>query len=415
MLQPFDHRRLGHELDLFHLQEGAPGAVFWHPRGLDLVHNLERWVRHITRADHYREVRTPLFLDRSIWESSGHWQSFANGMIHVHDEERDGALKPVSCPAHVQIAMRARLSHHDLPLRLAEHGVVHRNEPSGVLHGLFRLRQFTQDDGHVFCAREQVAAELVAFLRRVKWVYDVLGFSELDVALSTRPAERAGDDALWDLAERSLIVAAEEAGLPSLRIQPGEGAFYGPKIELTARDSVGRAWQCGTIQLDYFMPARFGASYVAADGSKQPLVMIHRAMLGSFERFTGILLEHHHGHLPSWLAPEPVRILPIAGAQNAYAADVASALASSGVRAVVDDREESLGRRIRDAQLVRIPNVVVVGAREAERGAVALRVREGGDVNDGAGPTRAAELALGEAIRLLAERCRAPEPPPISR
>lgn len=399
MLPEFDHRRLGQELDLFHLQEEAPGAVFWHPRGLDLVRNLEDWIRRIVAHDGYREVRTPQLMNRAIWESSGHWASFAGGMIHVEQDERDGALKPVNCPGHVQIAMRACPSYRDLPLRFAEHGVVHRNEASGVLHGLFRLRQFTQDDGHLFCAEEQIHEELVRFLARVKWAYEQLGLRDLDVALSTRPAVRAGDDAIWDKAEGALAHAADVAG-HVLRIQPGEGAFYGPKIELAASDRAGRKWQCGTIQLDYFMPQRFGAFYVAADGSRQPLVMLHRAMLGSFERFAGILLEHHAGRLPAWLAPEVVRVLPVARAQAAYAADVVRALRARGVRATCDAEDGSLPRRIRDAHMQKVSFVAVVGAREAAAGTVALRSPDIGD----------RVLPLGDAVTLLAQYAAPPAP-----
>jgi threonyl-tRNA synthetase len=397
MLPEYDHRRLGQELDLFHLQEEAPGAVFWHPRGLELIRNLESWVRRIVAHDGYREVRTPQLMSRSIWQSSGHWESFAAGMIHVDHDERAGALKPVNCPGHVQIAMRAQLSHRDLPLRLAENGVVHRNEASGVLHGLFRLRQFTQDDGHIFCAEEHVHAELVRFLARVQWVYRALGLSDFDVALSTRPPVRAGDDASWEKAEAALARAADVAG-HALRIQPGEGAFYGPKIELSARDRAGRVWQCGTIQLDYFMPQRFGASYVAADGSRRPLVMLHRAMLGSFERFAAILLEHHAGRLPAWLAPEAARVLAVSEAQSAYASEVVRALASRTVRASSDARDGSLSWRIRDAHLARVPFVLVVGAREADARSVVLRSDDG------------AAVPLDVAVARIAECASPPDP-----
>ncbi len=397
MLHEFDHRRLGQDLDLFHLQEEAPGAVFWHPRGLALVRALEAQLRRIVLCDGYREVRTPQVMARSIWESSGHWQSFAAGMMRLAEDEREAALKPVSCPGHVQIVMRACPSHHDLPIRLAELGVVHRHEPSGVLHGLFRLRQFTQDDGHVFCAPGQVHDELVRFLSRVRSLYASFGFDDVDVALSTRPPVRAGDDATWDRAEAALAGAARAAGFEP-RIQPGEGAFYGPKIELVLRDRAGRSWQCGTIQLDYFMPVRFGALYVDADGAKKPLVMIHRALLGSLERFAGILLEHHEGRLPAWLAPEAVRVLPVGGAQASYAEAIAEDLRARGVRAEADARDAPLGRRIRDAHHERIPHVLVVGAREVEAGTVVVRAEpEHAEVREA-------------AVARLAHACAPPDP-----
>jgi len=403
MLAIEDHRRLGAELDLFHLQEEAPGSVFWHPRGLVLVRAIEDHIRRIVAVDGYREVRTPQVVARSIWESSGHWGSFAAGMMRLErDDERELALKPVSCPGHLQIVLRASPSYRDLPLRLAELGLVHRNEPSGVLHGLFRLRQFTQDDGHVFCAEEHVHDELVRFLARVKRLYASFGFADVEVALSTRPPVRAGDDAAWDRAEAALARAAEACAL-DVRLQPGEGAFYGPKIELVLRDRAGRKWQCGTIQLDYFMPERFGAVYVAADGSKRPLVMLHRALLGSVERFAGILLEHHAGRLPAWLAPEVARVLPVAGAHSAYADEVTKRLRSVGIRASRDGRDSPLPRRIRDAHEDRIPFVLVTGARDIAAGTVALR-----DASEEGSGSRT--LSVDEAAAFVAERCAPPEP-----
>jgi len=395
MLSNVDHRRLGQELDLFHLQEEAPGAVFWHPRGLDLVRALEAHVRRAVLADGYREVRTPQMLARSIWEASGHWGSFGANMLRVEGDERDSALKPVSCPAHLQIVLRASPSYRDLPIRIAEMGVVHRKEPSGVLHGLFRLRQFTQDDGHVLCPREDVRRELVRFLRRARELYASFGIAHVSAALSTRPTVRAGSDEAWDLAEAELSRAAEAVGLPCA-VQEGEGAFYGPKIELILADHAGRAWQCGTVQLDYFMPDRFGASYVGRDGARGSFAMIHRALLGSFERFAGILLEHHGGRLPPWLAPEPVRVLSVSAPWAGYAAEVASALRLAGVRAAVDARDAPLARRVRDAHEEKVSFVAVVGERDAARRHVMLRGAPSFD------------LPLAEAARLLAERCAAP-------
>lgn len=408
MLSHDDHRRLGQELDLFHLQDEAPGAVFWHPRGLAIVRALEGWLRQVAESDGYREVRTPQVMSRAIWSSSGHWQNFAAGMMKVPDEardERDLALKPVNCPGHVQIAMDARLSHRHLPLRLSELGVVHRREPSGVLHGLFRLRQFTQDDGHVFCAEEDVRSELLRFLKRVKAVYASVGFDEVDVALSTRPEVRAGRDADWDRAEEHLQRAAEEAGF-SPRHQPGEGAFYGPKIELVLRDHAGRAWQCGTIQVDYVMPARFGASYVGSDGRRHPLVMIHRALLGSLERFAGILLEHHGGRLPGWLAPVSVRVLPVQSAQRGHGDALLRELREHGVRAELDAHDAPLSQRVHDARHARVPWLAVLGAREVKANQVAVRSLHASALD--ADATKDEVLARDQAVGLIAGRCAAP-------
>lgn len=406
MLSSNDHRRLGQELDLFHLQEEAPGSVFWHPRGLELFRAIEEHVRRVVSADGYREVKTPQLVARPIWESSGHWSSFAAGMVRLDLDEREAALKPVNCPCHLQIVLRACPSYRDLPIRLSELGLVHRNEPSGVLHGLFRLRQFTQDDGHVFCAEEQVHAELVRFLARVRAAYASFGFSKVDVALSTRPAVRAGDDEVWDRAERALERAAAEVGF-GCRIQPGEGAFYGPKLEIVLSDHAGRSWQCGTVQLDYFMAPRFGASYVAADGSKKPLVMIHRALLGSVERFAGILLEHHAGWLPAWLSPESAIVLPIGEAQAAYAAELALALRRRGVRAISGSPDGTLSRRVRDAYALRIPFVAVVGAREVEARSVVLR-RRMSELDDTGAGERASPLSFDAACDLLVRECSVP-------
>lgn len=398
MLDESDHRRLGQELDLFHLQEEAPGAVFWHPRGLAIVRALEEHVRRAVLRDGYEEVRTPLVMGRPIWDASGHWEAFADGMIRAGDAGDDLALKPVSCPAHVQIVARRRPSLRDLPIRLSELGIVHRNEPRGVLCGLFRLRQFQQDDGHVFCAPEQVDDEIARFLRRVRSLYEGFGFDDVEAALSLRPAIRFGDDAAWDRAEASLARAAEAVGLVC-DVQPNQGAFYGPKIELVLRDCRGRRWQCGTLQLDFVLPERFDLAYVDAGGARRPLVMIHRAMLGSFERFCGILLEHHRGRLPPWLAPEAARVLPVAKAQAERARGVVAHLREAGVRAELDERG-SLPRRVALARAACVPFAVVVGAREGE--AVVVRdLRRDGDHKE--------TVRVAEAAQLLRDRASPPD------
>lgn len=369
-LAEHDHRAIGQRLDLFHFQDEAPGMAFWHPRGLALVGVLEAAVRAQLRAQGYDEVRTPQVLRRPIWEASGHWAHFAEGMLRVED----GALKPVSCPGHVQIVQRRVLSWRDLPIRLAEFGVVHRAEPSGSLFGLLRLRQFTQDDGHVFCAPEQAAAEIERFCRSVGPFYRSFGFDAPEVALSTRPADRFGDDAAWDRAEAALADAARAAGLAVVH-QPGAGAFYGPKLEFALRDRRGRAWQCGTIQVDLFMPQRFDVRYTAPSGERRHVWMLHRALLGSVERFLGVLLEHHAAALPDWLAPEQVRVLPVSPDQQGYAEAFCEALV--GVRARVVGGDGSLGARIADAHAAAVPYVVIVGPREVASWTVSIRAREG--------------------------------------
>jgi threonyl-tRNA synthetase len=392
MQSEYDHRLLGQRLDLFHMQEEAPGMVFWHPRGFAVYRALEDAVRRRVRRDGYREVRTPQILRRAIWEASGHWQNHAAGMFVV-DDEQPAAIKPVSCPGHAQILKRMVPSYRDLPVRLAEFGLVHRNEPSGTMHGLFRLRQFTQDDGHVFCTEEQIEEEVVRFCASLVDVYAALGFRDIDVGFSTRPAERAGDDATWDRAESLLEAAARAAGL-ACRVQPGDGAFYGPKLEFALKDALGRSWQCGTIQLDLFMPERFDLAYVDASGARRRPAMLHRAIFGSLERFFGVLLEHSRGALPEWLAPDQVIVAPIAAAHRAYAEEVLARLDASSVRAVLDARDESLARKVAEAHARGAPMVMVVGQREVERRAVALRGRGGGS----------REMGLDDAI-LWVERC----------
>jgi threonyl-tRNA synthetase len=394
MLDHDDHRAAGPRLGLFHLQDEAPGMVFWHPKGLALVRALEDAVRRRAAAEGYHEVRTPQLLRQSLWEASGHWEHFRHGMFALEQDGVCAALKPVSCPCHIQIAQRRSLSYRDLPLRLCEFGLCHRDEPSGTLHGLFRLRQFTQDDGHIFCAEDQVAAEIDRFCRGAAAFYAAMGFVDVAVALSTRPPQRAGDDATWDRAEAMLAAAAAAAGLrPAL--QPGEGAFYGPKLEFTLRDRLGRAWQCGTIQLDLVLPRRFGLHYVDAGDVRRHPAMLHRALLGSVERFLAVLLEH--GALPPWLAPVQVVVVPVHPAQAAAAAAALAELRAAGLRAELDDRPETLARRVAEAHAGGVPCLAVVGAREAEAGTLALRERGEQSL-----------LPRAEAVAALARRCAPP-------
>jgi threonyl-tRNA synthetase len=371
-MDPDDHRLLGPRLDLFHQQEEAPGGVFWHPRGAVLYGLLESWVRGEMRACGYQEVRTPQLLARALWERSGHAEKFAAQMFVFEDGGRSLALKPMSCPAHVQIFRQKTRSHHDLPLRLCEFGRCHRHEPSGALHGLLRMRAFTQDDAHIFCLPGHVDAEVAAVSALVTRMYRAAGFGEFSVGLSTRPAERAGTDAQWDQMERMLAVAARRAGL-SCREQPGEGAFYGPKLEFLIRDRLGRDWQCGTLQLDPVQPQRLEAEVVMADGSRQPPLMIHHAVLGSLERFIALLLEQHRGTLPFWLAPEQVTVAPVGAAHEDYARTVMSTLQGAGLRCAWSGPHDTLSRRIVDSRERGIPVFATAGAREAAGKTVALR------------------------------------------
>jgi threonyl-tRNA synthetase len=367
-----DHRIIGQRLDLFHLQEEAPGMVFWHPRGFALYRALESAVRAWTAQDGFEEVRTPELLRSAIWEQSGHWQNFRQHMFAFSDDGKSAAMKPVNCPGHAQIVKKRNLSFRDLPLRLAEFGIVHRDEPSGVLHGLLRLRQFTQDDGHVFLAEADVEREVARFCRSLYDFYRALGFSEIAVSFATRPAERAGSDEVWDRAERALSNAARRAGL-SCRHKPGEGAFYGPKLEFELTDGLGRSWQCGTIQLDFVLPERFELSYDDSSGKRVRPAMLHRAMLGSLERFLGILLEHHGGRVPAWLAPEQVRVLPVQPEQRGYAEELVTRLRERNLRASFDASDATLGRRIAKGHELCVPLLWVVGAREASDGTVTER------------------------------------------
>jgi threonyl-tRNA synthetase len=376
MLDQNDHRSLGQRLDLFHFQEEAPGMAFWHPKGCLLYRLLEDAVRSELTRSRYSEVRTPQLLRRAVWETSGHWQHFAGGMFKLEDQSREAALKPVSCPGHVYIAERRAPSYRDLPLRFAEFGTVHRDEPSGTLHGLMRLRQFTQDDGHVFCTPEQAVDEVERFCRSVPPFYACFGFPELDLVLSTRPAERAGDETAWDRAEAALFEVVKRLGWKH-SLEAGGGAFYGPKLEFVLKDRLGRKWQCGTIQFDLVMPRRFELRYVDRHGGRSELVMLHRAIYGSLERFLGVLLEHHGALLPEWLAPEQLRLLPLTSSELPFAEELESRFRGAGVRVSVDASAESLARRIAEAHAAAVPFVGVLGAREVSQRSLALRAREG--------------------------------------
>ncbi|OIO60169.1 MAG: threonine--tRNA ligase [Proteobacteria bacterium CG1_02_64_396] len=368
-----DHRRLAREMDLFHIQEEAPGMIFWHDRGWTLYRQVEGFVRDVMRDHGYKEVRTPQLVDRSLWERSGHWGKFRDEMFTTAAENRDYAVKPMNCPCHIQIFNQGIRSHHDLPLRLAEFGSCHRNEPSGTLHGLMRLRNFVQDDAHIFCTEEQIQDEVGQFIELVVQVYRAFGFEDILLKLSTRPENRIGDDALWDKAETALQLALEDKGL-AFQLNPGEGAFYGPKVEFSLKDCLGRVWQCGTIQVDFSMPGRLDASYVDSDGVRKTPVMLHRAILGSLERFIGILIEHYAGHLPLWLAPLQAMVLTVTSRADEHAQAVAARLGRAGIRVDVDLRNEKVGYKIRGHSLVRVPVMLVVGDREVDENTVSVRL-----------------------------------------
>lgn len=374
-----DHRKLGKQLDLFHFQEEAPGMVFWHQKGWTLFKLVERYIRRTCYAANYQEVHTPQVLDRSLWERSGHWEKFHHMIFATEAENREYAIKPMNCPGHVQIFNHALRSYRDLPFRLAEFGIVHRNEPSGTLHGLMRARRFTQDDGHIFCTEEQIQQEVGALIDLTYRVYADFGFDQIAVALSLRPPQRVGADELWDKAEAALEQALKSKGL-EFAVQPGEGAFYGPKIEFTLRDCIGRSWQCGTVQVDFSMPERLGAKYVADDGARHVPVMIHRAILGSLERFIGILIEHHAGQFPVWLAPIQTVGLSITERQSEYTNRVVETLKNQGFRVDSDLRNEKIGLKIREHTLQRIPYLLVIGDREVENNTVAVRTLSGKDL-----------------------------------
>ncbi|MDF2782486.1 MAG: thrS, partial [Geminicoccaceae bacterium] len=367
-----DHRRLGRELDLFHFQEEAAGAAFWHPKGWTLYLAIEAYVRRRLEAAGYVEVKTPQLLDRSLWEASGHWEKFGQHMFVLEAEHRVLAIKPMNCPAHVQIFNQHQHSYRDLPLRMAEFGSCHRNEPSGALHGLMRVRAFTQDDAHIFCTPEQITAETIAVCDLLKSIYRDFGFEDVFVRFADRPPVRAGEDAIWDKAEHALREATAAAGLET-ELNPGEGAFYGPKLEFVLRDAIGREWQCGTHQVDFVLPERLKASYVAEDGQKHTPVMLHRAILGSMERFIGIVIEEHAGRLPMWLAPVQVVVATITNESDDYARAVGRALAEAGIRHELDLGSDKIGYKVRQHSLAKVPRIVAVGAREAELGTVSVR------------------------------------------
>jgi threonyl-tRNA synthetase len=374
-----DHRKLGRLLDLFHLQEEAPGMVFWHAKGWTLWQQVEQYLRR-TIADHgYQEVKTPQIVDRSLWEKSGHWGMYSDLMFTTQAEKRDYAVKPMNCPCHIQIFNQGLKSYRDLPLRMAEFGSCHRNEPSGSLHGIMRVRNFVQDDAHIFCAEEQVQAESAEFIRLLQKVYADFGFTDVQVKLSTRPEKRVGTDEQWDAAEAALAAALDAQRL-AYELQPGEGAFYGPKIEFSLKDCLDRVWQCGTLQLDFNLPVRLGAEYVAEDNAKKYPVMLHRAILGSLERFIGILIEHHAGAMPLWLAPVQSVVMNISEGQAEYAAGVAKALRQAGFRVEADLRNEKINYKIREHSVHKLPYQIVVGEKEKAVGMVAVRVRGGQDL-----------------------------------
>jgi len=367
-----DHRKLGKALDLFHLQDEAPGSVFWHPKGWAVYQAVQNYMAARQYERGYKEIKTPQVVDISLWEKSGHASKFGDDMFTLTTDDRDYAIKPMNCPCHVQVFNQGLKSYRDLPLRLAEFGSCHRNEMSGALHGIMRVRSFVQDDAHIFCSEEQIQSEVTEFIDFLHAVYKDFGFDEIIYKLSTRPEQRVGSDEDWDRAELALEQALNDNEL-DWELQPGEGAFYGPKIEFSLKDCIGRVWQCGTMQVDFSMPGRLGAEYVAEDGSKQVPVMLHRAILGSIERFLGILIEQHAGALPAWLAPQQVMVATIVTDANDYASNVAQALRNAGMRAEVDLRNEKIGYKVREHSLQKIPAILCIGKREAEEGTVAVR------------------------------------------
>ena len=374
-----DHRKLAKSLDLFHLQDEAAGMIFCHDNGWRIYREVEKYIRDVLAQNDYQEVRTPQVVDRSLWEKSGHWDKFGDMIFSTHSENRDYAVKPMNCPCHIQIFNQGLKSYRDLPLRMAEFGSCHRNEPSGTLHGLMRLRGFTQDDAHIFCTEDQIQTEVSTFIDLLFNVYADFGFNDIIIKLSTRPENRVGSDAVWDKAEHALEQALNAKDL-DWELQPGEGAFYGPKIEFSLKDCLGRVWQCGTIQVDFSMPGRLDATYVADDGSKQVPVMLHRAILGSLERFIGILIEEYAGAFPAWLAPRQVMVMGITDKQSDYVQQIAQQLKNQGFRADADLRNEKIGFKIREHTLRRVPYLIVVGDREAQENAVAVRTRKGEDL-----------------------------------
>ncbi|MGM0559937.1 MAG: threonine--tRNA ligase [Pseudomonadota bacterium] len=394
-----DHRRLGREMGLFHLQEEAVGSVFWHPHGWTLYRTVEEYMRRRLEDSDYHEVKTPQLIDRNLWEASGHWEKFREHMFIAESEDRILAVKPMNCPGHVQIYKQGITSYRDLPYRMAEFGSCHRNEPSGALHGLMRVRSFTQDDAHIFCTEDQIVSETERFCDLLKTVYEDFGFTDITVKFSDRPETRAGSDDVWDKAEKALKEATEAAGL-SYSLNPGEGAFYGPKLEFVLKDAIGRDWQCGTLQVDFVLPERLEATYVAEDGSRQRPVMLHRAILGSFERFLAILIENFAGRFPLWLAPLQVVVTTITNEADDYAKEVAAQLEAAGLRVETDLRNEKINYKVREHSHAKVPVIAVVGKREAESESVNLRWL---------GSKEQESLALKEAVNKLEWEARAPD------
>lgn len=386
-----DHRRLGQRLTLFHTQEEAPGMIFWHPRGAKVYSAVEHFIRQSMEAADYKEIKTPQMMSRELWEKSGHWEKFQDMMFTTSSEGREYAIKPMNCPGHVQIFKQSIHSYRDLPLRFSEFGNVHRNEPSGTLHGMLRARNFTQDDAHMFIAEDQIQSEVSRSIKMIMMIYKSFGFDDIILKLSTRPEQRVGSDAIWDKSESSLQEALD-ASTMKWELLPGEGAFYGPKIEFSMRDQIGRIWQCGTIQVDFSMPQRLGAEYVTSDGSKQVPVMLHQAVLGSMERFIGIMIEHYAGSLPFWLAPEQIVVANITDAHAAYAKQIYNKLQQKGFRAVVDLRNEKIGYKIREHTMNKVNYQVIVGAKEVAEQLVSVRMRDGTDLG---------QLGFDEFIELL--------------
>ncbi len=395
-----DHRKLGRQLDFFHLQEEAAGSVFWHPRGWTLYREIEEYMRRRLEAAQYSEVKTPQLVDRSLWEASGHWDKFGDNMFTAEtNEDRTLALKPMNCPGHVQIYRQGVKSYRDLPLRMAEFGSCHRNEPSGALHGIMRVRAFTQDDAHIFCTEDQINSESVAFCHLLQEIYADFGFTDIRVKFSDRPEVRAGDDETWDRAEKALADATEAAELETT-LNPGEGAFYGPKLEFVLRDAIGRDWQCGTLQVDFVLPERLDAEYVAEDGNRHRPVMLHRAILGSLERWIGILIEQYSGRMPVWLSPVQVVVASITDSSNDYAKQVYEAAQAAGLRVELDARNEKIGYKIREHSTAKVPFILAVGGREAEARTVAIRQlgSDGQQVQD-----------LDEAVSMLRDAAIPPD------
>lgn len=389
-----DHRKIGKAQNLFHMQEEAPGMIFWHPDGWTLVQQIKQYLRRIIKTQGYQEINTPQVMSRTLWEASGHWQQFSKDMFTLQSEERDFAVKPMSCPGHVQVFNQGLRSYKELPLRFAEFGCCHRNEASGALHGLMRVRGFVQDDGHIFCTEDQIGQEVESFIESLYEVYKKFGFEDISIKLSTRPEKRVGSEETWDKAERALQEILDRKQL-KWELNPGEGAFYGPKVEFKLRDCLGRVWQCGTVQLDFSMPSRLGAHYIAEDSSKKIPVMIHRAIIGTLERFTGILIEHYAGKWPVWLAPWQAVVLNITDKQSDYAGFVLQQLSQDGFRIKSDLRNEKIGFKIREHTLQRVPFLLVIGEREVETNTVAIRHRSGQDMGS---------MSIADFSKLLHEK-----------